>query len=583
MLELLRKLSQSKLIPGRTARRKLEEETERSRKAEAELRAFHGHLEVRIAEHAAELARATEALQAEIARHREVEATVSAIGDAIPFGVWIYEPSGRVRYLSKSLLDLMGVNLNDCKQNSWTDLLPPEAREQANAAWRTCVETASLWDYEFQMEGKDGTVYSILSRGVPVRNSDGTVVTYAGIQLDVTERARMQSELRAAHDELESLVEQRTAELNEANRQLMLDLAERMKAEQALRDSESQLRALFDNSLDAIIVTDDRRRLVDANPSARALLGLSSKALGEFSFEDFVPADRRADVERDWEIFLKEGAQQGECELRRLDGSLCIADFSSKANFLPGRHLSSLRDVTERKKAEASLRKLSQRLLKLQDEERRRIARELHDSAGQSLAAVKMNLDAVKKEAGKLGPAARKALEEGLSLSDKCADDVRTLSYLLHPPLLDEVGLVPALRWYTEGFAQRSRIRVDLDLPAELTPLPQDVATALFRIVQEGLTNIHRHSESPTARIRLASEKNRIILEVSDKGRGISPDALVSSDGGIRTLGVGIAGMHERVRQLGGKLQITPGDPGTVVRASLPLVSNESASAAAGR
>ena len=583
MLELLRKLSQSKLISGRTARGKLEEETEKNRKAEAEMRAFHGHLEVRIAEHAAELARTTEALQAEIARHREVEATVSAIGDAIPFGVWIYEPSGKVRYLSKSLLDLMGVNLDDCKQKSWTDLLPPEAREQANAAWKSCVETASLWDYEFQMEGKDGTVYSILSRGVPVRNSDGTVASYAGIQLDVTERARMQEELKAAHDELESLVQQRTAELNEANRQLMLDLAEQMKAEQALRNSENQLRALFDNSLDAIIVTDDRRRLVDANPSACALLGLSNEMLGELTFDEFVPVDRREDLERDWETFLKEGEQRGECELRRCDGSPRAAEFSSKANFLPGRHVSSLRDISERKKAEASLRQLSQRLLKLQDEERRRIARELHDSTGQCLAAVKMNLDTVKKEAGKLGPAARKALEGSLSLSGKCADDVRTLSYLLHPPLLDEVGLVPALRWYTEGFAQRSGIKIDLDLPQELTAFSQDVATAMFRIVQESLTNIHRHSESPTARIRLASEKNHIILEVTDEGRGISPDALAGPDGGIGTLGVGIAGMRELVRQLGGKLQIMPGDPGTVVRASLPLVSNESASAAAGR
>ncbi len=397
------------------------------------------------------------------------------------------------------------------------------------------------------------------------------------------ERGRQEdAELHASYEQLESLVQHRTAQLNEANRQLMLDLAERMKAELALRDSDNQLRALFDNSLDAIIVTDNERRIVDANPSARALFGLSNEPLGEFTFDDFVPVDRKADLERDWEIFLQEGEQQGECELRRLDGSPRIAEFSSKANFLPGRHLSSLRDVTERKKAEASLRQLSQRLLKLQDEERRRIARELHDSAGQCLAAIKMNLEAVKNETSKLGPAARKALEESLSLSSKCADDVRTLSYLLHPPLLDEVGLAPALRWYAEGFAERSGINVDLDIPPEVTRLPQDVATALFRIVQESLTNIHRHSESPTARIRLAFEKNHIVLEVSDKGRGIAPDALEWFDGGIGTLGVGIAGMRERVRQLGGKLQVIPGDPGTIVKARLPLAVQHASGSAAG-
>lgn len=512
-----------------------------------------------------------EALQAEITEHREVEATVIAIRDALPFGVWIYEPSGNIRYLSKPLLDLMGVTLEERKQKNWTDLLPPEAREQAAAAWKSCMETACAWDYEFQIKGKNGTVYSILSRGAPVRNLKGTAIIYAGIQLDVTERARMQEELKKAPDELEGLVQQRTAELNEANRQLMLDLVERVKAEEALRESENHLRALFDNSLDAIIVSDDRRGLLDANPSARALLGLSKENLKEFTFDEFVPANRKADLARDWGMLLKEGEQRGECEIRCLDGSLRIVEFSSKANFLPGRHLSSLRDVTQRHKAEESLRHLSHRLLQLQDEERRRIARELHDSTGQCLVAVRMNLEVIKKEDSMLGPGARKALEERLSLSSQCATDMRTLSYLLHPPSLDEVGLVPALRWYAEGFAERSGIKVDLDISPERIQLSQDVGTALFRIVQESLTNIHRHSESSSARIRLTLEENQIVLAVSAKGRGIAPEAVERSGEGIRRLGIGITGMRERIRQLGGKLQIMPGDPGTIVKVKLPL------------
>jgi PAS domain S-box-containing protein len=227
------------------------------------------------------------------------------------------------------------------------------------------------------------------------------------------------------------------------------------------------------------------------------------------------------------------------------------------------------RDVTERKRIEGELRQLSACLLEAQDQERRRIARELHDSTAHDLAAIAINLSLL--EGAGLDESARKCLADTVSLAKQSSSEIRNLSYLLHPPLLDERGLDSALRWYTDGFAQRSGIAIKLDMPAEIGRLPQEIETALFRIVQEGLTNIHRHSSSPTARISLLRSSAGLALEVQDKGHGMPRDTSKETRGTIEGMGVGIAGMRERLRQLGGRLEIDTNSHGTIVRATLPL------------
>jgi len=230
-------------------------------------------------------------------------------------------------------------------------------------------------------------------------------------------------------------------------------------------------------------------------------------------------------------------------------------------------------DIAERNQAEDALRRLSGRLMELQDQERRRIARELHDSIGQCLTAIKIDLELLQRDPGqeKLGARAREALAEACGLAEQCSTDTRIISYLLHPPLLDERGLPSAVRWYADGFAKRSGIRLFLGLPDDGTRLPQALETTLFRIVQECLTNIHRHSGSPTAQIRLQVEDERVILEIRDQGRGMRRGKLKQDDGASAMIGVGIAGMRERVRQLGGELEIESSKLGTAVRAILPL------------
>jgi signal transduction histidine kinase len=225
------------------------------------------------------------------------------------------------------------------------------------------------------------------------------------------------------------------------------------------------------------------------------------------------------------------------------------------------------RELAERiaRESEDSLRRLTGRLLQLQDAERRKFSRELHDSLGQYLAGVKMNLEmfAAQRQDN--------LLAEAIRLLDQSIGETRTISHLLHPPLLDEAGFSSAAKWYLEGFAQRSGIEINVDLPDNVGRLPKPVALGLFRVLQESLTNIHRHSESAKAEVVLTLSPGQVTLNVRDHGKGLTPELL----SGFRTKstnpGVGLAGMRERMRELGGQLSIQRCVPGTLISVSIPL------------
>jgi signal transduction histidine kinase len=220
--------------------------------------------------------------------------------------------------------------------------------------------------------------------------------------------------------------------------------------------------------------------------------------------------------------------------------------------------------------ANESLRELSSRLQQIRDEERRQIARELHDSVGQLLAALGMNLTVVQSQADKLNPEGARAVSENAAMVDQISREIRTISHLLHPPLLEVAGLASALRWYVDGFSERSKIKVDVDIPQELGRLSDEMEIAIFRMVQECLTNIHRHSGSSAAAILVREEEDRILVKVHDRGKGIPPEKQLELDSAGRT-GVGFRGMRERLRQLGGRLEIRSDNTGTAVTATIPL------------
>jgi signal transduction histidine kinase len=230
-------------------------------------------------------------------------------------------------------------------------------------------------------------------------------------------------------------------------------------------------------------------------------------------------------------------------------------------------------DITNQMRIEEDLRRLSQELMRAQDTERRQIACNLHESAGQTLAALKMTLTNLEESLPENSAETREHLQSARGLAEDAIREVRVLSYLMHPPMLDEAGLSPTLQWYARGFSERSDIETIVEVSRDLGRLPQQIETTVFRIVQEAFTNLHRYSGSRTATIRLSRKEGEVCVEIQDQGCGLRP----LEPGRNSRLGVGIAGMRERVKQLNGTFEIeSVAGQGTTVRAVLPIVPENS-------
>ena len=358
------------------------------------------------------------------------------------------------------------------------------------------------------------------------------------------------------------------------------DITSRKETESALRRSEENYRSLVGEVKDyAIFALDAEGRVITWNKGAEQIKGyLPDEIIGKH-FSVFYP---REDVaagkpERELEVAAAEGRFEDEGGWRvRKDGSrfwanVVITALRDEQGRLRG-FAKVTRDITERKRAEDAVRELTGRLLRAQDEERRRIARELHDSTAQTLSGLALSLalietrPAVTKDARTL-----KAIRESQKLAKRAATEIRNLSHLLHPPDLDTVGLLAAIRWHAARFSEQTAISVELGLPDDLCRLPSDIEIALFRVVQESLTNVQRHSGSKMAKVRITQSGHEVTVEIEDQGRGM-PDSVRNHHWeGVSPLGVGIAGMRERMKQLGGRLEIASGDgQGTTVKVTVP-------------
>jgi PAS domain S-box-containing protein len=350
------------------------------------------------------------------------------------------------------------------------------------------------------------------------------------------------------------------------------DISERKQAERTT----ALIAAIVDSSDDAIVSKNLDGTITSWNKGAEVLFGYSAgEAVGQH-ISLIIPLDRRHEEDMILQR-LRKGERVDHFETVRvrkdgttLDISLTISPVKDSAGHVVGASKVA-RDITQRKQVEKALKEseLSARLLQLQDAERRRIARELHDGVGQLIAAMSMNVSRVVREKSNLSPDAARCAEENSNLIEQVSNDIRTVSYLLHPPLLDEMGLQSALKWYIEGFATRSKIVANVEIPADWERLPQDHELCLFRIAQECLTNIHRHSGSATARVKLLRTPGEIKLEVQDEGRGINQGIQGKIASG-ETSGVGLRGMRERLKQLAGSLEIHSNANGTTVIATLP-------------
>jgi PAS domain S-box-containing protein len=353
----------------------------------------------------------------------------------------------------------------------------------------------------------------------------------------------------------------------------------RRHAGRALQESEARYRGLFNAGHDAIAVFPVGPggmpgRFTEVNERACRSLGYTPAEMRALSPVDLVPLRDRDRIPTLAARLIASRSLVAEMNCLRKDGREMPVEMSARVFEMDGRPTAILmvRDITARRQVEAELRELSGRLLRLQDDERRRLARELHDTTAQELAAISMNLAVLKARAPELKAGAQAILAETAALTDRCASEIRTMSYLLHPPALEALGLAGAGRDYADGFARRSGIRVDLQISDDLGRLAVETELTLFRVLQESLANIHRHSGSRTASIRLTRMTGQIRLEVRDTGCGMNLTGGLLEEGlPASGLGVGILGMRERLRQLGGQLKLKSNSQGTCVIAIVPL------------
>jgi PAS domain S-box-containing protein len=324
--------------------------------------------------------------------------------------------------------------------------------------------------------------------------------------------------------------------------------------------------ALVERMQQGAAMVNSQGNIIYCNTSLAQLFGVAREALIGTPLAGFVdPADQASCLN-----LLQQGrtgSSEGEMHLRQVNGSSVSANFSFN---LLSRDKSAIGVLVTDLTGQKQQIEFTSRLQQMQDDERRRIARELHDSVGQLLAAIGMNISIVQSQTQKLDLEGARAVSENATLVEEVSREIRTISHLLHPPLLDVAGLASALRWYVDGFSERSKIKVELEIAPDFPRLSEDVEITIFRIVQECLTNIHRHSGSATAAIRVQREGDRLMIRVRDNGKGISPEKqrqLAASGRG----GVGFGGMRDRLRQFGGTLEIQSDELGCVVSATLKV------------
>ena len=473
--------------------------------------------------------RAEAALQQSEQKYRRLHETMT---DAFV----LVDMAGHILECNRTYRDMLGYTETEIRQLTYLDVTPEKWHAfEARIVQGQILPQGFSGVYEKEYRRKDGTIFPVELRVSLVRDDAGQPAAMSAIVRDITERKQ---------------------------------------AEEALRESERKFTTLFHTNPAAIALTTPAEgRLLEVNDSYCRLFGhareeLIGRTVLELNFW-VDPDERSKHVE-----MLGQGGMvpDFEARFRKRSGEIMHVLVAAQVINLAGEPviLGITRDITDRKRAEEALRELSGRLLRLQDEERRRLARELHDTVAQDLAALNIALTRLGRRGGELNESATPLLADCRALAQQSAQQVRTMSYLLHPPLLDELGLAGAVQDYAAGFASRSDIRVSVQIAEDWPRLPREMELALFRVVQESLANVHRHSGSPTATIRLRSANEALCVAVADAGRGLG-DALSSASD--KPLGVGVAGMRERLRQLGRRLVIESIAEGTTVKAVLPWPS----------
>jgi PAS domain S-box-containing protein len=488
---------------------------------------------------------------------RESEERFRAIFETTPECVKLVSADGTLLHMNGPGLQMVGArSADEVVGKNVYDLIAPEDRDRFKA-FNESICQGEQGSLQFDIIGLEGKRRHMETHAAPLRNPDDTVVHLA----------------------------------------VTVDISERKQAEELLRTSEERFRALVNASSDVVYrMSPDWSEMRELD--GRGFIADTAKPRKDWLNEYIHPDDQPIVLRTVREAVRTKRMFELEHRVRRTDGTLgwtnsrAVPLLNVNGEILEWFGAAS--DVTARKEAEENFRKLAQtldaevrartreleeqsnqvrelswRLLRSQDEERRHIARELHDSAGQTLTVLGMSLAQLVQKTGRSAPELASEAEQIQETVQQLHREIRTTSYLLHPPLLDENGLYSAISWFLQGLLERSGLEVQFDISKEFGRLPRELELVIFRLVQECLTNIHRHSESETASIRIACESNQIALDIRDQGKGMSPARLAAIQSGRS--GVGIGGMRERLRQFEGTMNIESDGSGTRIFATIPF------------
>jgi len=498
---------------------------------------------------------------------RDSEERFRAIVDTTPECVKLVGPDGTLLHMNSSGLAMVGAESpTEVVGESIYDLIAPEDRERFRG-FNESVCGGNKGTLSFDIVRLDGERRHMDTQAAPLRNQDGTVVQLA-VTRDITERKRAQETLRQSEERLRALVKASSY------------IVYRMNADWSEMRQLDGLGFISDTPkptkgwLQQYIHPDDQPLVLETIAKA-----IESKSVFELEHRVL-----RVDGTLGWTVSRAVPLLDQDGEITEWFGAatdvtarkVAEESYRTLAETLDAEVRLRTRELEERNaeilRQSEQVRELSWRLLRAQDEERRHIARELHDSAGQTLTVLGMNLAQFVHKAGRNGPELVSDAETIQEMVQQLHRDIRTTSYLLHPPLLDESGLCSALSWYTQGLVERSGLQIKLDMSEDFGRLPGDMELVVFRLIQECLTNIHRHSGSKLASIRLVRQSDHVAVEVRDQGAGMSPERLAQIQSGAS--GVGIRGMRERLRQFKGELKIESDSSGTAISVTIPVPKN---------
>lgn len=492
---------------------------------------------------------------------RESEAQFRTLANSIPQLAWMAGPDGAMLWYNDRWFEYTGVSKEKSNATSWQSRVDPESRDSVLEDWHASIARGEPFEMEFRLQGADGVYRWFLTQVIPVRDSNGVIQRWFGTRTNIHEQQVTRRALEETQERL--MMAQKAAICGTFDWDAKVNVN---TWSEDLIEMYGFAPESFPGTHEAwleCVLPDDRD----------AALAPFNRAVASGTYECQYRIRRHDSGEIRWLNARGRVSRDAEGNIIRVVGlNIDITRMKRAEEDLQRAHDELDMRVTARtaelRIAEESLRRLSGRLMRSQDEERRRIARELHDGLGQYLVAAKMNLDVLAMTSPGDTRLAECLADAAKQLETAIAE-TRTISHLLHPPLLDEIGLESALVWYAEGFADRSGISVEVNISPSLGRLETEVETAFFRIVQECLTNIHRHSGSSTASIHLARDAGKIRLEVRDEGKGMP--ALLPEGAELARPGVGIQGIRERVLQLNGSVEILSGSgKGTTVIATIP-------------